>query len=154
MFITRMASGMRALAGALVKKGVEKDRVIEERLDLSKWTPPYKKAVVKKEKGNDMNKLVVFMAASAIMNDMNVQDIELFLEELYIEEIEERRLARRVAVKRIKSKVVNKIDKVINKVMGKIRNLICIVTKQTGDVVNTALVERWTQELALASKEL
>jgi hypothetical protein len=154
MFITRMASGMRALAGALVKSGVKEDRIVEERLDLSKWTPPYKKAIVKKGKGNDMNRLIVFMAASAVMNDMNIEDIELFLEELYIEEIEERRVARRAAVKRIKSKVVSKIDKIINKVMGKIRNLICIVTKQTGDVVNTALVEKWTKELALASKEL
>jgi hypothetical protein len=154
MFITKMASGMRTLAGALVRKGVQEDRIVEERLDMAKWTPPYKKAVVKKEKGNDMNKLVVFMAASAVMNDMAPQDIELFLEELYIEEREERKVARRAAVRRIKNKVISKVEKTINKVMGKIRNLIYIITKQIGDVVNTALVERWTKELILASKEL
>jgi hypothetical protein len=154
MFITKMASGMRTLAGALVRKGLQKDRIVEERLDFSKWTPPYKKAVVKKEKGNDMNKLIVFMAAAAVMNDMGVQDIELFLEELYIEEREERRVSRRAAIKRIKNKIVSKVEKTINKVMGKIRNLICVITKQTGDVVNTALVNKWTKELALASKEL
>jgi hypothetical protein len=41
--VTVMASDKGTLSAALVKSGVKEDRIIEERLDLSKWVPPYKK---------------------------------------------------------------------------------------------------------------
>lgn len=162
-----MKSAMSPMFGALVRAGLVRDQLYTETLLLSCWgaIPGKKRRVetARKIGPSEWDKLVAFVAASAVMNSLPVEAGVLFLAECREEERVEARAAWTARMKEMRVEKARerscwtskKMERICLSIGSKIMDIASMIFgNEKGTKVNQTIKNMWLRQLGQLSAQL